>query len=92
VGSCTNVPTTIIIICCQYVDLGYCIDVIIDNMVIGTIVEWDSPWDIFLNYFQIEHSCFHLDLNLMVAVFHLHRLFKLEYFLCPYLMWFIYVG
>ncbi len=51
IGSCTNIPTTIVIICCQYVDLGYCINVIVGNMVICTIVEWDNPWVILLNYF-----------------------------------------
>ncbi len=44
INSCTNLLTTIVIICCQYVDLGYCIDVILGNMVICTIFEWDSPW------------------------------------------------
>lgn len=50
-GSCTNAPTAIVIICCQYVDLGYYIDVIIGNMVIGTIVKFDNPWVILLKCF-----------------------------------------
>jgi hypothetical protein len=78
ISSYTNVPTTIVIICCQYVDLGYYIDVILGNIVICTIVEWDNPW-VILNCFYIEHSCLHLGLNLMVALFHLHKLFELEF-------------